>query len=180
MKTREIITVISLLILVALTSWVWISKSGMNHAPEVTFKTIDGHQLELGALRGKPVLVTFWATTCIGCMREMPHLISLYNDLSPGMEIIGVAMAYDPPSQVVKLAEIKQIPYPISLDIDGKIASAFGDVMLTPTSFLISPDGKIIRHKVGEMDMDKLHNQLVDIIATEKLVSTNILKDNNS
>ena len=180
MKTRGIITVVSLIALVSLASWVFLSIAGTKRAPDVTFKTIDGRQLDLQSLRGKPVLVTFWATTCTGCMKEMPHLIALYRDLSPRLEIIGVAMAYDPPSQVVKLTELIQVPYPISLDIDGKIANAFGNVMLTPTSFLISPDGKIIKYMVGEMDMDKLHTRIVDLLAKDKLAFSKSPANNNS
>ncbi len=69
-------------------------------------------------------------------------------------------MAYDPPNQVIKMIKQKNIPYPVSLDPDGNIAREFGDVMLTPTSFLIAPDGKIVKHKVGEMDIHRLEEQI--------------------
>ena len=180
MKIRKVITVVALFILVTLTGRLWITTDVVNRAPNIIFNTIDGRQFDLNSLRGKPVLVTFWATSCTGCMKEMPHLISLYNDLSPRLEIIGVAMAYDPPSQVVKLTEIKQVPYPISLDVDGKIADAFGNVMSTPTSFLIAPNGKIIKHKIGGMDMDKLQTQILDLLVKHNLAFTNIPADENS
>jgi peroxiredoxin len=116
--------------------------------------------------------VTFWATTCPGCIREMPHLISLYNELSgKGLEIIGVAMSYDPPNQVMELINQRRVSYPVALDVDGSIAKAFDNVMLTPTSFLISPDGKIMKHKIGEMDMDKLEQQIKNLLFQQSQVT---------
>lgn len=111
--------------------------------------------------QGKPVLVTFWATSCPGCIKEMPHLIEMYHDLGPkGLEIIGVAMAYDPPNRVMRMREEKNIPYPIVLDIDSRIAHAFGEIKLTPTHFLINPDGRIVHHKIGELNMEKVRTRI--------------------
>ena len=117
-------------------------------------------------LRGKPVLVNFWATTCPGCIKEMPHLVKLYNELSPsGLEVIGIAMSYDPPNQVIALADRRKIPYPIALDIKGEAAQAFGDVRLTPSNFLIAPDGRVVHQKIGEMDMDKVRSMILNMLA---------------
>ena len=91
--------------------------AGLREAPSLVGQTLDGRLLTLEQLRGKPVLVTFWATTCPTCIQEMPHLIELYRDLNPkGLEMIGVAMSYDPPEQVRALAQQRQLPYPIVLD----------------------------------------------------------------
>lgn len=143
--------------ILALVAAAWLVPAGLSKAPAVTFNTLDGRTLSLSELRGRPVLVNFWATTCTGCIKEMPHLVQLYEKLRPqGLEIIGVAMSYDPPNQVMALQERRQLPYPLALDIDAKIARAFGDVQLTPTTFLIAPDGRIVFHKIGELDMAKL------------------------
>jgi len=156
--------VCSLLLMVVAGAWTLHSQR-LSTAPDVTFKYIDGRQINLKHLERHPVLVTFWATSCPGCMKEMPHLISLYKALSAqGLEIVGVAMSYDPPDRVLAMTKSRNIPYPISLDIDGSIARAFDDVTLTPTSFLIAPDGRIIDHIVGELDMEKLRRQISDIL----------------
>ncbi|HSR62478.1 MAG TPA: TlpA disulfide reductase family protein [Gammaproteobacteria bacterium] len=169
-----------LMLLVAAIAWVWLSPGGLDTAPDITFRTIDNRTIDLQSLRGQPVLVTFWATTCSGCMQEMPHLISLYNDYEDkGLEIIGVAMPYDIPSHVVQLASERNVPYPIALDIDSSITSAFGDVMLTPTSFLIAPDGTIIKHKIGEMDMKKLREQISNLLSRQSKVTNNKSKEAN-
>lgn len=174
MIKKELLTGSFISLLVLLTAWLWISPTGITFAPEIAFKTIDGRQINLRELRGHPVIVTFWATTCPGCMKEIPHLVSLYNELSgDGLEIIGVAMSYDPPNQVVEFTNSRKLPYPISLDVDGSIASAFDNVILTPTSFLIAPDGKILNRKIGEMDMDKTRQQILNILSQQAQVNTN-------
>jgi peroxiredoxin len=165
MIKKEILIGVFILMLMFGAGWLWLTPGGLSTAPAVSFKTIDGREIHLQDLQGKPVLITFWATTCPGCIKEMPHLISLYNELSDkGLEVIGIAMTYDPPNQVIELVTQRQVSYSIALDIDGSIAKAFDNVMLTPTSFLISPDGKIIKHKIGEMDMDKLQQQIEDLL----------------
>jgi len=134
-------------------------------APNVTFTTITGKKIELLQLRGKPVIVTFWATDCAGCIKEVPHLIELYKQFhSQGLEIIAVAMYYDPPNHVVEMTKAKQIPYHVALDLKAQHATAFGQVQLTPTSFLISPAGKVILQKTGEFDFFTMQQQIKKLI----------------
>ena len=102
----------------------------------------------------------------------MPHLIALYDELSDdGLEIIGVAMPYDPPSQVVKMISEREIPYPIAIDIEGNAVLAFGDVLVTPTSFLIAPDGTISKHTIGEMDMNELRSSIISMLPNQNTVT---------
>lgn len=167
MKSRDMIIAVVVVLLLGALGWLWFTPSGLQKAPELSFKDVEGQSMSLEAYQrqGRPVLITFWATSCPGCIKEMPHLIELYHELAPkGLEIIGVAMAYDPPNHVMQMREERNIPYPIVLDIDSKIARAFGDVKLTPTSFLINPQGRIVHHKIGEMDMDKLHKRIVAML----------------
>lgn len=165
MKIKETLAVIFILAIAGMSLWLWTSPSGLKWAPEVTFSTLKGEKIDMQALRGRPVLITFWATTCPGCLKEMPHLVELYEAYgNGGFELIGVAMSYDPPNRVLELAAERQLPYPIALDLDGGLASAFGNVMLTPTSFLIAPDGKIIKHKIGEMDIVNLRRQIETLV----------------
>ena len=103
----------------------------------------------------------------------MPQFISLYNDLSlKGLEIIGVAMSYDPPNRVVSVSKKQNVPYPISLDIDGSIAKAFNNVKLTPNTFLIARDGKIIRHKTGEIDIKTLREQIKNLLSQQQMATS--------
>ncbi len=165
MKARDILISLFIAVLLGTLAYLWLSPSGLKHSPDISMTTIKGEELNLAEYRGRPVLVTFWATTCPGCIKEMPHLSELYEELGPrGLEIIGVAMAYDPPNQVLAMAEARQLPYRITLDIDSQAARAFGDVRLTPSSFLIAPDGRIVFHKIGEMDIHKLRNDIIAML----------------
>ena len=123
------------------------------HVPDVMFTTITGQKIALKALLGKPVIVTFWATNCPSCIKEMPVLIDLYSQYHPqGLEIIAVAMHYDPPNHVIAMTQDQQLPYPVALDLTGEHAQAFGDVQLIPSTFLITPDGLITLKKIGVFD----------------------------
>jgi thiol-disulfide isomerase/thioredoxin len=109
--------------------------------------------------------VSFWATTCAACIEELPHLIALYQELAPkGLQIVAVAMAYDPPDRVVAMRETQGIPYPIALDIDARIARAFGDISVTPTTFLIAPDGRVMTHTSGQMDIGATREQILEVL----------------
>jgi len=144
---------------------IWLMPAGLREAPPLVGQTLEGRTLTLQQLRGRPVLVTFWATTCPACIEEMPHLVELYRDLNPkGLEIIGVAMAYDPPEQVRALTQQHQIPYPIVLDSQSQIAREFDNVRLTPTTVLISPDGRIVQYRLGMLDMPKLRETIENLL----------------
>ena len=129
--------------------------------PPVSISTIDGRSFDASAVEGRPVLVTFWSTTCAVCLREMPDLESLYRRLSPrGFEVIAVSMPWDPPDEVVRLAQARALPYPVALDVDGAIGRAFGDVSSTPTHFLVGPGGDIAWRRTGKLDFPELADGL--------------------
>ena len=161
MKRNSLLfSLLGLILLLAIGYYGFIS-SNIHTAPHINFSIVDGRTLNLEQLQGQPVLVVFWATSCPGCIREMPHLIELYSELAPrGLEIIAVAMAYDPPNRVMAMRQQKQIPYPVALDIQGKVASAFGDVHQTPNTFLIDPQGRIVKQFIGRLDMAQLRADL--------------------
>ena len=130
-------------------------------APDVLFTTLKGEKIQLSHLQGQPVLVTFWATDCANCIKEIPDLIELYNQFHPqGLEIIAVAMYYDPPSHVVEMTRAKKIPYKVALDLKAHHARAFGEVELIPSLFLISPEGEIVMHKTGLFDQEVVRQKI--------------------
>ena len=141
--------VVALLVVAAL-AYAMLSKPD---APAATFVTLDGRPIQLDSLRGKIVLVSFWATTCPGCIKEMPGIVETYKQYKDkGFEVIAVAMPYDPPSYVVNFTQTRQLPFPVALDAKGELVKAFGNVQLTPTSFIISKQGKILEQRLGELD----------------------------
>tara|TARA_B100001250_G_scaffold400998_1_gene412318 strand:- start:4443 stop:4928 length:486 start_codon:yes stop_codon:yes gene_type:complete len=136
-------------------------------APDVYLNFIDGQKVNIKSYRGNPLLVTFWSITCSYCLKEIPELTRLYNELNPyGFEIIGIAMSYDQPNKVIELSKKKQIPYSIALDINSDAEQAFGSIRTTPTSFLIDPNGKIIQHNVGTMNLKKLRSKIKKLLQT--------------
>jgi peroxiredoxin len=130
---------------------------GPAHFPVVTLTTIQGEKLTAGDLRGKVVLVNFWATSCVTCVKEMPKLVETYRKhRDRGFETIAVAMSYDPPNYVLHYAEKNALPFKVALDPTGATARAFGDVSLTPTTFVIDRRGTIVKRYLGEPDFAEL------------------------
>ncbi|PWF43362.1 peroxiredoxin family protein [Massilia glaciei] len=140
--------------------------SSSTPAPDVTFITLKGQKVTTESLRGRVVMVNFWATSCATCVKEMPQMVDTYNKFKgQGLEFVAVTMAYDPPNYVVNFAETRKLPFKVAMDTSGEIAKAFGDVTLTPTTFLIDKEGKIIRRYVGEPDFNALHELLQKALA---------------
>ena len=136
-------------------------------APDVAFSTLQGQRFRTADLRGKVVLVNFWATTCGVCIKEMPALKATQEKFQArGYQTVAVAMDYDPPSRVAAFVGLNRLPFTFVLDRDGRIALAFDDVRLTPTSFLINRRGEIVKKILGEPDFDRLH-ALIDRLLAE-------------
>jgi peroxiredoxin len=134
-----------------------IAPRGPGRLPEVTLTTIRGEQLTAADLRGKVVLVNFWATSCVTCVQEMPKLVETYQrHRDRGFETIAVAMSYDPPNYVLHYAARNALPFKVALDPTGAAARAFGDVELTPTTFVIDRRGTIVKRYLGEPDFAEL------------------------
>lgn len=124
---------------------------GLGHAPDVKVTTSQGETIQLNKPL-KPILVNFWATSCPSCIKEMPDLQKMKQSLGDRFELVAVSMDYDPVHQVEKFIKANPYPFTFVMDTDGQIAKSFGNILLTPTSFLIAPNGKIVYRKVGEVD----------------------------
>jgi len=140
--------------------------------PNVTFKDLEGNNLVLSSLKGKVVLVNFWATWCEPCRGEIPILIGLqqkYN--AKGFTLLGAAMDDEGKKVVEPFVKTTQFSvggqpatmnYPIVLGNDD-IASQFGGLLGMPTSFLISRDGKIVKKYMGALN----ENQIVKDVESQ-------------
>ena len=165
MKTKDILISLFAILIIASIAYLWMAPSGAQKAPDITLQLLDGKKLELSSLKGKPVLITFWATSCPGCIKEMPHLVELYHELhKEGLEIIGIAMPYDRPDYVMEMIKRKKVPYLIALDLKGEAIKAFGNISLTPTTFLIDDQGAIVKKKIGVMDMAVWKKRIISIL----------------
>jgi peroxiredoxin len=153
-------------VLLAAVGFAYLTFATRVKAPEVTFITLDGHKLSTSSLRGKVVMVNFWATSCVTCVKEMPQMVETYNKFKGnGLEFVAVAMKYDPPNYVLNFTQTRQLPFKVALDSSGEIAKSFGDVALTPTTFVIGKDGAILKRYVGEPEFGELHLLLEKALA---------------
>ena len=142
---------------------------GAAPAPAVTFTSLNGERVSTADLRGRVVLVNFWATDCAVCVKEMPEMVKTYRKYQPrGFELVAVAMRYDPPNYVLNYTEKNPLPFRVALDPMGDLAKAFGDVKLTPTTIVIDRRGNIVERIVGEPDFRKL-DALIEAKLAEKV-----------
>ena len=152
--------------LVAMTALV-AGCGGRDAAPQFAYTLLDGSRGSTQALRGKVLLVNFWATSCVTCVKEMPQIVATHRKYAGrGFETLAVAMQYDPPTYVANFAASRQLPFGVVIDNTGAISNGFGDIRLTPTTFLIDKRGAIVKRFVGEPDFTELH-ALVDKLLAE-------------
>ena len=131
----------------ALSSWEGVA------APDLTVTTLDGRKLSLGELRGKRVVLDFWATWCPPCVKEIPHFIQLYSETSRDeVEIVGISS--EAATVLKPFVERKGVNYPIATA--DKLASPFGDVRSIPTTFFVDRKGVIQSVAIGYHDLAAL------------------------
>ena len=118
-------------------------------APDFSLESLDGKSLRLSDLRGKAVLLNFWATWCGPCKIEMPWFVDLQNQYgSQGLQIVGVAMDDASKEDISKFAKDMGVNYPILIGKES-VGDQYGGVPALPESFLISRDGKIVDKIIG-------------------------------
>ncbi|MGN6389775.1 MAG: TlpA family protein disulfide reductase [Burkholderiaceae bacterium] len=165
-RRRVPVVAIVVLLLAALAAGGYFAFFARTAAPDAQFTDLHGNKIALKDLRGKVVMVNFWATSCTTCIHEMPKMIETYNKFKPaGLDFIAVAMSYDPPNYVVNYSQTRQLPFRVALDTKGKLADLFGNVQLTPTTFLIDKQGNIIKRYVGEPEFAELDQLLRKALA---------------
>jgi peroxiredoxin len=153
------------LVIVA-SAWMMFQTSGPSTAPESTFVLLDGSKKTTADLKGRVTLVNFWATSCTTCVAEMPRIIATHDKYhARGFDTLAVAMSYDPPSYVVNFAETRKLPFQVAIDNTGAVAKAWGDVRLTPTTYIVNKRGEIVKRYIGEPDFTELHRLIEELLA---------------
>lgn len=155
----------SALAILLVGTFVYFSSSN-SAAPVSKFVLLDGSSRNTEDFRGKVVLVNFWATSCTTCVAEMPKLIAVHEKYKhQGYDTLAVAMEYDPPSYVVNFTETRKLPFLVAIDNTGTVAQAWGDVKLTPTTFILNKHGEIVKRFVGEPDFPELELLIQSLLA---------------
>jgi len=123
-------------------------------APALNLERLGGGNVDIGGLKGKVVLVNFWATWCGPCREEMPDLERLHRALE-GQQFTILAVSVDQRrSDVEKFAAEKNLTMPILLDSKGQIARLWG-TSIFPESYIIGPDGNVADKVIGMIDYNK-------------------------
>ncbi|MGH9701426.1 MAG: TlpA disulfide reductase family protein [Candidatus Acidiferrales bacterium] len=148
-------------------------QSGSLAEPNVTFKDLDGKDVSLASLKGKVVVVNFWATWCEPCQVEIPEMIEFQQKYaSRGFTLLGVAMDDEGKSVVAPFVQKTQFDvdgkkmtmnYPIVLGNDD-LASKFGGIIGLPTTVVISRDGKVVKRFIGLAGSDALESQIQKLL----------------
>ena len=127
---------------------------------DAAFTTFDGEVVALSSLRGTPVVVNFFASTCVPCIEEMPALEEVHQELGDQVTFLGLAMQ-DRPEDALDLVERTGVTYRTAQDKDASVITALGGSVL-PTTVLLDASGEVVALHNGELDADVLRRLLAD------------------
>jgi len=136
-------------------------------APDFTLESLDGRSMRLSDLRGKAVLLNFWATWCGPCKIEMPWFVDFQKQYgSQGLQIVGVAMDDASKADIAKFAKDMGVNYPILIGKES-VGDQYGGVPALPESFVISRDGKIMDKIIGLRGKAEIEDSIKKALSTQ-------------
>jgi thiol-disulfide isomerase/thioredoxin len=142
-----------------------ITKSGP--APDFALQSLEGNTMRLSDLKGKAVLLNFWATWCSPCKIEMPWFIELQKQYgAQGLQIIGVAMDDSSKEDIAKFAKDMGVNYPVLLGKE-EVGDAYGGVPALPETFFIGRDGKIVDKIIGLKGKAEIEDSIKKALDTQ-------------
>ena len=128
-------------------------------AQAFTFTDSKGKTHTLEQYKGKWVLVNFWATWCPPCLEEIPDLVALHENKKNNLVVLGVAMDYRNPKDVLAFSDQMMISYPMVLG-NEKLAAQVGPITGLPTTYLYNPQGKQVAYNVGAVTRAAIENYI--------------------
>jgi peroxiredoxin len=132
--------------------------------PDVEARSLDGRAVALRSLTGEPLVVNFWASTCLPCRKEMPDLEALHDAVGDRVRIVGVN-PQDSTDTAKEFADKVGATYELLRDPDGQVTTAFGVAGL-PTTFFVSADGRILETRAGALSADELRATIDELYPT--------------
>ncbi|MDE0803760.1 MAG: TlpA disulfide reductase family protein [Acidimicrobiales bacterium] len=130
-------------------------------APDISADRLAGGRFELSAQRGRFVVVNFFATWCIPCIREHPELVEFSRSQGTGGAAVVSVVYDDDPDDVQAFFDENGGDWPVVLDTDGRVALSYG-VSGVPESYLVAPDGTVVTKLIGGVTADDLDQVLSD------------------
>ncbi|MBW2242500.1 MAG: TlpA family protein disulfide reductase [Deltaproteobacteria bacterium] len=131
---------------------------GDERAPGFDLATLDGRQVSLDSLAGRPAVIDFWATWCAPCIRQIPVLNALQAEYGGGVSVVGIAVDTSGAEVVAPFAEEHEMAYTVLLG-DERLAQAYGALGF-PTLFVLDGEGRIVEAHVGIVTMEELQDAL--------------------
>jgi thiol-disulfide isomerase/thioredoxin len=125
-----------------------------------SYTTFDDETVALSSLRGTPTVVNFFASTCVPCIKEMPDIESVHQELGDQVTFLGLALQ-DRPQDALDLIERTGVTYRTGQDKDASVITALGGTVL-PTTVLLDADGQIVATHNGELDAADLRALIAD------------------
>jgi thiol-disulfide isomerase/thioredoxin len=136
-------------------------------APDFTLESLEGKPVSLSELRGKAVLLNFWATWCGPCKIETPWLVELQTQYGPqGLQVVGVAMDDSGKEDIAKFAKDMGVNYPVLLGKEA-VGDAYGGIPALPESFFIGRDGRIVDKIIGLRSRSDIEDAIRKALHTE-------------
>jgi len=130
-------------------------------APDFALKSVDGKIIKLSDLKGKVVIIDFWATWCPPCRKGIPDLVDLKKEFGKkGLEIVGISVDDEKTiEQVPSFVKDKNINYPV-VYADAKVSQSYGGIESIPTSVIVDKAGKIVAQYTGLQNKETYVNEL--------------------
>lgn len=140
------------------------AQEGRRSAADFQLTDLQGKPVSLSALKGKVVLLDFWATWCPPCRMEIPHFKDLYAAYQEdGLEVVGLAVG-DQADAVKKFMQENGVSYPVAMSSPA-VERDYGGIRGIPTTFLIDKQGRIAKKYVGYQDKSVFEEEIQKLLA---------------
>lgn len=131
--------------------------------PAFSMTDINGNVHTNDSIKGKYLVVNFWATWCPPCLKEIPAFVEFYEKHADKVQILGLDYEQANKSKIIEFTDTLMVNYPIILfdDTNSKEFEKFGEVLGMPTTYIYNPEGKLVDFRMGEINITDLENAIL-------------------